>query len=304
MTARLESIVSVGLQGGLGNQMFQYAAGHALARRIGAQLRLDLSYFDRFDKRRYLLDCYAVPAPISTERSPTADRGRAHAAAIRVGRRLGVPDRLLHGGWNVYVQSGFHFDMGFEQLAPPVHLDGYFQSELYFRDVADEVRGLFKPRVAAGLEFAAQRDAIAAVDWAVSIHVRRGDYLSEQASRDVHGICGDDYYRRAIALCERLCAKPPTYFVFSDDGPRARELLRDVRNAVYVTGDPARPWEDMALMAACRGHIIANSSFSWWGAWLDPRTDGWVIAPRQWFTPVFQRTVSTADVYCDGWIVL
>jgi hypothetical protein len=298
------AIVSVELQGGLGNQMFQYAAGHALARRTGASLRLDVGHFARFGKRRYLLDCYGVPAPISQDVSPAAWRGLAHSLAVRACRRLGLPTRFLHGGWHIYHQLGFHFDAAFEALRPPVHLDGYFQSERYFGAVADQIRNLFTIRIPTSPGFTAQRDTIAAAAWPVSVHVRRGDYISDPIVRDVHGICGDDYYRQAIATAERLCPGSPTYFVFSDDIPRARELLRDLKNAVYVDGDAERPWEDMALMAACRGHIIANSSFSWWGAWLDPRSDKQVIAPRQWFAPAHERTVSTADVYCPGWIVL
>jgi hypothetical protein len=290
--------------GGLGNQMFQYAAGHALARRTGAALRLDLGHFAQSSKRHYLLDCFAVPAPISHEPLPGVWRGLAHSLALRACRRLGISTRFLQGGWDIYDQRGIHFDAAFAALVPPVHLKAYFQSELYFRDVADEIQALFSIRAPTSPAFAAQRDAIAAAEWPVSIHVRRGDYVSEPSTRDVHGICDEGYYRRAIALAERLCAKPPTYFVFSDDIAAAREALREVENAAYVAGDVARPWEDLGLMAACRGHVIANSSLSWWGAWLDPHPDKWVIAPRQWFTPTHARTVSTADLYCSGWIVL
>lgn len=297
-------IVSVELQGGLGNQMFQYAAGHALARRTGAELCLDLSHFARFRTRRYLLDCYAVPAAVSRERSSGAWRRLAHALADHARRRLRIPARLLHAGFEIYAQPGFHFDPVFESLAPPVHLNGYFQSELYFQAVADEVRQLFTIRVPSSAGFAAQCDAILATGWPVSIHVRCGDYLSDPVARDVHGLCDRDYYRRAIALARRLSPKPPSYFVFSDDMARARELLSGLGDAVYLDGDVERPWEDIALMAACRGHVIGNSSFSWWGAWLDPHADKWVIAPQQWFTPAYQRTVSTADVYCPGWIAV
>jgi hypothetical protein len=299
-----DPIVSVELMGGLGNQMYQYAAGHALARRAGATLRLDLSHFTQSSKRRYLLDCFAVPAAISQEPPPSAWRGTAHWLALRACRRLGLSTRSLLAGWDIYNQPGIHFDAALDALVPPVHLKGYFQSELYFRDVGDEIRQLFTIRVPTSAAFAAQRDAIAAAEWPVSIHVRRGDYVSEPLTRDVHGTCGDTYYRRAIALAERLCGKMPTWFVFSDDIAAAREALRDVGNAVYFAGDVERPWEDLALMAACRGHVIANSSLSWWGAWLDPRTDAWVIAPRQWFTPAHARTVSTADLFCPGWISL
>lgn len=301
---RPDPIVSVRLMGGLGNQMFQYAAGNALARRTGAPLRLDLSQFAQSGKRRYLLDCFGVPAPISPERSPEADRGLAHALAVAACNKLGISTALLHGGWNVYVQPGVHFDTAFDTLAPPVHLHGYFQSELFFRAIADDVRKLFTIRVPVSPGFEAARDKIAAADWPVSVHVRRGDYISEPGTLAVHGVCSEPYYGAAMSLVERLCGKAPTYFIFSDDRARAHELLGDLKNAAYVGGDVERPWEDLALMAACRGHIIANSSLSWWGAWLDPRPEKLVVAPRQWFAPAYQRTVSTADLFCPGWICL
>jgi len=301
---RPDQVVSVELQGGLGNQMFEYAAGHALARRTGATLQLDLSHFARFDKRRYELDCFKVPAPIAPEPSPTRWRGLAHAMAVRACKVAGLSTRALHGGWNVYIEPSFHYDTAFDALTPPVHLHGYFQSEAFFRPVADEVRQLFTIRVPTSQAHDTAREKIAAAAWPTSIHVRRGDYIAEKNVLAVHGICDEAYYRAALALGERLCPKPPTWFVFSDDIPRARELFGDGQNFVYLCGDPARPWEDIALMAACRGHVIANSSFSWWGAWLDPHPDKWVIAPRQWFAQAHLRKVSTADIYCPGWITL
>jgi Glycosyl transferase family 11 len=300
---RPERVVSVELMGGLGNQMFQYAAGHALARRVGVPLRLDVSQFARSENRRYLLDCFGVPGAILQQSSPRSDRGRIHALAGRACNRLGLPTRLLYGGWNVYDQPGVHFDPAFESLAAPVHLRGYFQSELFFRAVAEEIRGLLSIRVPASAAFEAAGRRILAAECPVSIHVRRGDYLRDEATLALHGICGESYYRAATALAQQICRKA-TYFVFSDDPASARELLAHLDHAQFVSGDIERPWEDLALMASCRGHIIANSSFSWWGAWLDPHPDKWVIAPRQWYAPAHQRTVSTADLFCPGWITL
>jgi len=304
MSAQSEKIVSVDMQGGLGNQLFLYAAGHALARRTGATLRLDLSHYARFDKRTYLLDCYGVPAPIAQEPSPMRWRGLPHGIAVKACRTFGLPTKPLHGGWNVYVESGFHFDPAFEHLEPPVHLHGYFQSELYFRSVADEIRALFTIRVPTSETYTSAREKIAAAEWPVSIHVRRGDYISDPTLRDVNGICDETYYRTAMSLAEGLSGKRPTYFVVSDDIAAARQLFGSAENLVYLSDQAERPWEDLALMAACRGHIIANSTFSWWGAWLDPHPDKLVIAPRQWFAPPKLRKVSTADLFCPGWITL
>jgi hypothetical protein len=302
---RPDSIVTVDLMGGLGNQLFQYAAGHALARRTGATLRLDLSHYARFHKRSYLLDCYAVPAPISQDPWPLRWRGLPHSLAVKTGRRLGLSTRALQDGWNVYTQPGMPFDPAFEQLEPPVHLHGYFQSELFFMSVADEIRDLFTIRVPTSPAYAAARAQIAAAEWPVSIHVRRGDYSSDpKLLNEVNGIFGASYYRAAISIVEHMSAKRPTYFVVSDEIGAARELLGSAENFVYLSDQVDRPWEDLALMAACRGHIIANSTFSWWGAWLDPSPDKLVIAPRQWFALPLMRKVSTADLFCPGWMTI
>ncbi len=300
---RPEPIVSVELMGGLGNQMFQYAAGHALARRTGAALQLDLTQFTRSSKRHYLLDCFGVPAPRSPERSPGASRGRAHDLAVATCRRLGLSTRFFHGGWNVYIQPGIDYDPAFERLEPPVHLHGYFQSERFFRSVAQEIRELFALRVPVSPACEAVRHEIGAADWPVSIHVRRGDYVHDPGTLAAHGICAEPYYRAATGKAERM-RRDAIYFVFSDDPAGARELLGGLKNARLVSSDVERPWEDLALMASCRGHIIANSSFSWWGAWLDPRPDKWVVAPQQWFAPAYQRNLSTVDLYPPGWICL
>jgi hypothetical protein len=139
----------------------------------------------------------------------------------------------------------------------------------------------------------------------VSIHVRRGDYSAEpKLLHEVNGIFGEAYYRAAMSILERLSAKRPTYFVVSDEIAVAREVLGSAENVVYLSDQVDRPWEDLALMAACRGHIIANSTFSWWGAWLDPSPDKLVIAPRQWFALPLMRKVSTADLFCPGWMTI
>src|SRR5262249_41082295 len=204
-------------------EMVEEGAGHALARRTGAALQLDLGHYARFDKRRYELDCFGVPAPISSARSPMALWGRPHALAIGVCNRLGLPTRALHGGWKVYTQVGFHFDPAFDALVPPIHLDGYFQSERYFRAVADEIRDLFTIRVATSPGYAAARERIGAAQWPVSIHVRRGDFISDPSLREVNVALGAPYYHPAMSIAARISAKPPTYFVVSDDIALARE---------------------------------------------------------------------------------
>jgi len=297
--------ICVALAGGLGNQMFQFAAGYALARRTGGSLRFDLAQYekpnDRDTKRNVLLSCFGISVPTCTK---PADHGAGRLARAwkRIGRELTGSRSTRRGGTTVYRQPGYHFDEGFLALSPPVHLTGFFQSELYFASVADELRDLFRIRAPQGANFARQLAEIEACDFAVSIHARRGDYVADAITRDYHGVLDERYYGRAVALARRLCDGPARYFVFSDE-PAAKPLDGLV-DATYVTGNQERPWEDLALMSACRGHVLANSSFSWWGAWLDQKPGKWVIAPRNWFSAKTQRTLSTSDLACPDWITI
>lgn len=176
--------------------------------------------------------------------------------------------------------------------------DGYWQSERYFVDAADIIRAEFKPRLALEPENAATAAAIDGVT-AVSVHVRRGDYVTDKVTNAYHGVCSLDYYRAAIArIAERVAS--PHLFVFSDDHAWVQENLRSNYPTTYVTANsPDRGYRDMQLMSRCRHHIIANSSFSWWGAWLNPRPDKVVVAPARWF---IDKSNDTRDLLPGEWL--
>lgn len=166
---------------------------------------------------------------------------------------------------------------------PFVYFKGFFQSERYFKDVADEVRRLFTfPHQRANERSRRLREQILADPNAVSLHVRRGDYLLPQFWETVGRMCPLAYYEKALnEICQRVPS--PHFYVFSDDLEWVCEHLH-LENAVYIegnTGDDS--WQDMMLMSCCKHHIIPNSTFSWWAAWLNPHQDKIVVAPRCWF---------------------
>lgn len=304
-------MIRVSLFGGLGNQMFQYAAGKALAKRHGVQLGFDLSGF-RVDRlRSFSLDRLRVPetmlerdeASASTETAGYFFRARRHERINRVMALIGLP--RLRSSPNSYREPHFHFDHAFESLGPHTELFGYFQSERYFSSIADEIRRHFEPREPLGTEARVTADKIAESALPVSVHVRRGDYL-QSTTASVHGVLDEGYYRKALAEIEGRVGRSPDLFVFSDDHDAAARVLHFVppTRITYVQGDPNKPWEDMALIARCRHHLIANSSFSWWGAWLNYSRDKIVVAPRSWFTQKGLLTRDTRDLYPSGWVQL
>jgi hypothetical protein len=306
-------VITVSILGGLGNQMFQYAAAKALACRHGVELAVDESSFRTYALRPFMLDRLQIPElDASVGKHSLNEPMRAKNFAIMQWRnradrflaRLGLAQLAKAHG--TYSEPHLHFDPDFFALGSTVSLYGYFQSERYFGDIAGQLRGYFRPREPLGLQAQAVADMIARADMPVSIHVRRGDYVKSAETARVHGSLGAAYYRKALKVLQGTIDTPITAFVFSDDAAAAETVLdfASRENLVHVRGDPDRSWEDMALMALCRHHIIANSSFSWWGAWLDASPDKVVIAPREWFTPAELRRRNTCDLYPPDWILL
>lgn len=303
-------MITVSLVGGLGNQMFQYAAGKALAERHGVGLALDLSGFRNYALRSFLLDRLCVPdadlASAHTSAEKPANhfvRSRWKQRIDRVFGRVGLPK--LAASTNQYREPHFHYDPAFEGLGPQTSLFGYFQSERYFTSIAGTLRDWLLPREPFGGTAAEVLGRIERSRLPVSVHVRRGDYLNP-GTTEFHGILAEPYYRQAIGRVEAALGDGIDFFVFSDDAAAAEQVLNFLPKSRlnYVRGDPQRPWEDMALMARCRHHVVANSSFSWWGAWLNRSLDKVVVAPRAWFAPAELKKLDTSDLYPPGWILV
>lgn len=168
------------------------------------------------------------------------------------------------------------------RLWPLIYFKGFYQSERYFAGIKDEVRSAFTFDEKKVNERTRQMlDKIAADGSAVSLHVRRGDYLKPGTWHTTGRVCSLAYYHDAVAALARRVASPH-YYVFSDDIAWAAEHL-PLGNAVFISWNRgADSWQDMMLMSRCRHHIICNSTFSWWGAWLNPRPDKVVVAPARW----------------------
>lgn len=265
-------MILVRLIGGLGNQMFQYAAGRALAARLDAPLLLDLRDFRRYRLRSYGLDRMQIQARPATTwelaRWPIWLRSRRWS-----GERFGLGSRWFR-------EERMRFSPAFANLTGAVGLDGYFQSERYFASIRQPLMQEFRPRAPLSRENEVLAETMRAVAGA-SLHVRRGDYVSDPKTSAVHGVCSPAYYQRAIAtLRDRY--EGLQVFVFSDDPAWCRANL-SLDGATFVENNGAAPECDIFLMAQCRHHIIANSSFSWWGAWLADQP-GMTIAPSPWFS--------------------
>lgn len=273
-------MVIVRLTGGLGNQMFQYAAGRALADRQGAELLLDTRAlghafaFQAYTRRAYALAPFKLRARLAT----AADLDDWPVWVVEVGTRLRFV-RPLFRRW--HFESAITYDPDMLTLHEPVCLVGYWQSERYFSDITDLIRADFalqEPLAGANAKLL----ELAHCGGSVGLHVRRGDLVSLDSAALMHGLCSVDYYRRAISLVKERCPEC-RFLVFSDDPQWARAELPLDPSAEFVTGNAETPEQDLALMRACKHHIIANSSFSWWAAWLGQSPEQIVIAPSPWY---------------------
>jgi hypothetical protein len=288
-----------GIIGGLGNQMFQYAAGRRLARERGVELKLDLAGFEKYPLRKYELHHFNIQAPTAS----------AEEVAALTGRNWGMPRRafekarrmLLRRRHSRICEAYFHFDPSILNLPDGVYLEGYWQSEKYFADVADIIRREFTVKTPLAGRNRELADLMASTD-SVSLHIRRGDYVTDPKAVREYEACGLDYYLRCL---DRLtqAVRAPHCFIFSDDIPWVRENLKVPCPTTLVDhGGPDTAHEDLRLMSLCKHHVIANSSFSWWGAWLGSAKDGMVLGPKQWFRPEMHR--NTDDLFPSHWIRL
>lgn len=287
--------------GGLGNQMFQYSFGRSLSLDLDQELGLDLnSYKVQFGltPRNYELDIFNHAGRISTFQEIRRLIGNDYINKI-VNRLLGVDLKIRKKQYFREKSDHSFVAIDVSRFKDGVYLEGFWNSERYFIDHEKEIRNdfLFKKKLSgANKEIALDMGK----NDSISIHVRRGDYVSSEATNKFHGTCGLDYYKKAVDLINKR-VKNPKYFVFSDDMEWVKENLK-IRSAVYVEGNIGdKSYIDMQLMSLCKHNIIANSSFSWWGAWLNSNAKKIVVAPKKWFN---DTSVDTTDLVPEGWIRL
>lgn len=287
------------LVGGLGNQMFQYACARSLALDLGLPLKFSTDGFGAYNAHNgfELGRVFGLKLDIAggRELGDLIGWGRQAPAVRRVlGKRTfsWLAGRRFLGEPHLRYWAALR-----ERARLGGYLQGYWQSERYFAGHAARIRSDFafhddvsgaNQRIAHDI---GQRTAI-------SVHVRRGDYVSNAKTLAVHGTCSPEYYHAAIETLLQRCLGA-RLFAFSDDPQWVSQVLQP-RYPDLVLVDHNKgldSYNDMRLMSMCQHHIIANSSFSWWGAWLNPRPDKTVIAPARWFA----NGRDTEDLIPESW---
>lgn len=277
--------IIVNMTGQLGNQMFQYAVYRKI-QLSGKKVKIDRSYYDVYPYH-HGLHIFNLPINIATRKESLIEKDefRSYPDRIRrkfLGKRKNVISEIDSNAY-IYNERVFLLKRGY--------IDGYWQSEKYFLDIRDV---LIQDFTFPAIEDAQNKDLINQIvsNNAVSLHIRRGDYAGGFPMMD------KAYYDKAIAYFEAK-GQDVVFYVFSNDMEWARENIK-AKELVFVDCNTGMDsWKDMHLMTVCKHNIIANSSFSWWGAWLNQNPNKEVIAPKAWF-----NHVETPDVYCENWKVI
>ena len=269
-------MITVKLQGGLGNQLFQYAAARTLAYHHNTSVAFDLRALQgtppasNITPRSYELSAFGIE-PVRPPLLDSLGYGRTVAS-------LPKPLRSLIRRWfrtTEYREKSFDFDPDFiKTTSSNTYLTGYFQSERYFESVRNSLR--------LDLKFVSNAESLPIPGSQraspVSLHIRRGDYVTNP----LHSLCSLEYYEAATAYLAQQLGNIHL-MIFSDDQSWAREHIQLPYLATFVDGNSGtNSFKDMQLMSLCHHHIIANSSFSWWGAWLNPNPNKLVVAPKRW----------------------
>jgi hypothetical protein len=277
------------LMGGLGNQLFQYAAGRSLADRLGVELVLDDRYLVRKSQHAGLaLDAFKIRA------RPMNNLEHQHFSEVTI-RLARWFKKLIRPLGKVFWETQYNYDPSIDTNPVGQLLIGFWQSEQYMHDMHQLRLDLVLKAPLTELAQKVKR-IIDAVE-SVAVHVRRGDYLKDQKTIARHGVCSQSYYQNAFDFI--IAEKPNAeFFVFSDDPQWVKTHLQLPTQCTYVSADNITTEEDMVLISRCKHQIIANSTFSWWGAWLNNSPDKIVVCPTPWFDA---PTIATQDLLPANW---
>lgn len=288
-------MIIIKLKGGFGNQLFQYATGRALAEERKEALLLDLSYLNQNPKGAYTQRVFELNQIKYIAQI-------ADPAQIKKFSSRGFFSRVLN---KTRIKSNFTFNETTSGYMPNIHqlpanvlLDGYWQTEKYF----NAIRATLLNEIRPSTEFTAKgkfyAENIKKLN-SVSIHIRRGDYIHHKKANDYHVICNLDYYKKAVEILESSNSNLQ-YYIFSDDIEWCKSNFDFLKKVEFVVDEnDKKSSQDLFLMSYCKHNIIANSSYSWWAAWLNTNREKIVVAPELWFK---ESNVQSPDLLPESWI--
>lgn len=289
-------MVIIEMSGGLGNQMFQYAL-YCKFKSLHKEVALDTSFFRSKQKLRKMeIGIFCLNYREITDEEAAEIKGYGYCDSLFDKIQHKIKRKICHPNYLIYEDNIENFQpeiFGMDQ----VYLSGYWQNEKYFSDIAGEIHKNFSFPLDMDLK---NKEILSRIkqENSVSVHVRRGDYLLAKNENVYGGICTEEYYKKAIAYMDAQI-NSPHYFLFTDDVKWAEKNMRYPNMTIISNNTGSNSYIDMFLMSQCKHNIIANSSFSWWGAWLNQNEKKMVIAPKRWF-----NNHENTDIICENWITI
>jgi hypothetical protein len=287
----------------MGNQMFQYAIARAISLRAGCDFAMDTvnglgDQFGNVTVRKYALNCFNVHENVASVEQLEKLGIKSRSKAFKF---IALVFLKIFGNWNRFriLEKSFSFDEKIIDLKGDYYLEGFWQSEKYFIDFAEAIRQDFKLKSELSVDELEIAKEIKSSN-SVSLHIRRGDYVANAAANKFHGICSLNYYQDAVEYFGEKVSNP-IFYIFSDDIDWVKENLKINFPMKFVSDGVLKDYEELTLMSFCKHGIIANSSFSWWGAWLNANEQKIVIAPKHWFA---DEKIDTSDVVPEAWVRL
>jgi len=283
------------LKGGLGNQLFQYVAGFRVASKYNEQLKLDVTGYENpkhmnsDTPRKYRLHAFNLSFGVATSDE-----------AMKARNPLGLFSKVLRA-FNQKILKKNYIDYHPEFFKKKhSYIEGYFQSEKNFEGIEDKISKEFQLKKEFESEsFLFEKNKIDK-NKSVSVHVRRGDYANDKTTNNYFGTCSLEYYKQAMDYMESK-VQNPVYYFFSDDIEWVKKKFGLQDNYIFVSNPKLEDYEELILMSICSHNIIANSSFSWWGAWLNNNPNKIVIAPKKW---VNVEPNPNPNIIPEGWVTI
>ena len=295
-------MICVQLSGGLGNQMFQYACGRALAFKHQTKLLFDSSQLlskksgSGITNRSFELGIFNINAMEAKKEDIKKLKPLPHRIANVLFLRTGFQGIQSS---KYFVENKYSYNNNIEKIGKNCFLAGYWQSEQYFQNIRSIIKDEFRFKPFSDAKNIQWQNKIENEN-SVSLHIRRSDFVNNKF-HDIHGTCSIEYYLKAAGYISANTTNP-FFFVFSDDIEWARKNLNLSGECEYISGNSGEnSYMDMQLMSMCKHNIIANSSFSWWGAWLNQNPEKIIISPKQWFIPKVLND-KTVDLIPGTWL--
>jgi len=268
------------LVGGLANQMVIYAAAKALSEHLQVELKIDITKLNKDKKRDYALNHLNIETKIASQKEIDWICQKSNFWLVNKIKKK-IRKKCNGNAFGIYVEPAISFDPNFFSLNDNTYIRGNFINANYFSSIEKVLRHEFQINSPLSNKTKELIESISSSN-SVSIHIRRGDYANEKKTNEIHGLIPIDYYKTSIDLISNRI-KSPNFYIFSDDITWVKENLQTTQEIHFIehtNGETA--YEDLYMMSQCKHNIIANSGFSYWGAWLNTNEEKLIISPKQW----------------------